>query len=620
MSEDDMVELYDLTSYLPKDVRLAVRKMYILSNEMILCKVCGGYILKQPVGNIPKFCSKACRVSPEGKVIMGKTIEKTMVDKYGVKNAMYVDEFKENLKNTCIEKYGVDNVNKNAEVREKLEATNVRRYGHSCVLSNTDVYNKTKKTMMIKYGVEKALCKKEFSDKASETFHKNYGPQNPKNRNMLQQKKEATNMAKYGTLSPMQNKEIQNKQITTNIAKYGIDFPLRLPEIRDKIRATNIVRYGVPIPSQRPEIIEKTAKWLRNDWYDEFVKRLIDLKIEALFSKEDYVEGMSSDNIRFKCLRCDNEFTPQSLQIHKIRCPEHTHRALTEEDVSNWVKSIYSNDVLDNKYMDSDIDTYNQHRYELDVYVPGMKVGIELHGIYWHSDIFKQPRYHKDKYRSFKNIHNIHTIQVFENEWLDGKSREIVKSIIKSKLNAHKTKPIYARKCEIKQLTVDEYRNFCNENHLQGYAAASVKLGLFHNDDLVQIMSFSKSRFNKGYDWENIRSASKINTIVVGGMSRLLKHFRKNNDGSIVSYVDVRYFDGSGYEKNGFELINHTEPNYFYVKNGVDNTLESRNKYQKHKLAKLLENFDPNLSERDNMVNHNFFRIYDAGNLVYVLR
>lgn len=45
---------------------------------------------------------------------------------------------------------------------------------------------------------------------------------------------------------------------------------------------------------------------------------------------------------------------------------------------------------------------------------------------------------------------------------------------------------------------------------------------------------------------------------------------------------------------------------------------ESRNKYQKHKLKNLLENFDPKLSEIENMVNNGFDRIWDCGNKVFV--
>ena len=46
--------------------------------------------------------------------------------------------------------------------------------------------------------------------------------------------------------------------------------------------------------------------------------------------------------------------------------------------------------------------------------------------------------------------------------------------------------------------------------------------------------------------------------------------------------------------------------------------LESRIKYQKHKLGKLLETFDPAKSEIENMKLNGYHRIFDCGNLVFV--
>jgi hypothetical protein len=54
--------------------------------------------------------------------------------------------------------------------------------------------------------------------------------------------------------------------------------------------------------------------------------------------------------------------------------------------------------------------------------------------------------------------------------------------------------------------------------------------------------------------------------------------------------------------------------NYFYIING---NLESRMKYQKHKLPEILETFDESLTEQENMSVNGFTWIYDCGNLKY---
>ena len=46
----------------------------------------------------------------------------------------------------------------------------------------------------------------------------------------------------------------------------------------------------------------------------------------------------------------------------------------------------------------------------------------------------------------------------------------------------------------------------------------------------------------------------------------------------------------------------------------------SRYQTQKHKLSKLLEYFDPELSEIQNMELHGFTKIYDAGNMKVELK
>ena len=124
-------------------------------------------------------------------------------------------------------------------------------------------------------------------------------------------------------------------------------------------------------------------------------------------------------------------------------------------------------------------------------------------------------------------------------------------------------------------------------------------------------MTFSKSRFDKKYDFELIRYCNKLDLTTVGGASKLLKHFQRNHKGSIVSYANRRYSNGNLYRQLGFNYKSSSVPNYWYS-SGLN--LLSRYECQKHKLKNVLKNFDESLSERDNMVNNGYYRIYDCGN------
>jgi hypothetical protein len=167
----------------------------------------------------------------------------------------------------------------------------------------------------------------------------------------------------------------------------------------------------------------------------------------------------------------------------------------------------------------------------------------------------------------------------------------------------------------LKQVNKSEERQFLENNHLQGYVCSQVAFGLYYEGELVNLMSFGKNRFSSDVEWELLRFVSKQNTNVIGGASKLLKHFMTLYSGGIVSYSDRRYSTGDMYKTLGFQFSHFSQPNYFYFKNFL--TLESRQKYIKHKLPNLLESFNPNLTEWENMVNNGYNRIWDCGNSVW---
>jgi very-short-patch-repair endonuclease len=100
--------------------------------------------------------------------------------------------------------------------------------------------------------------------------------------------------------------------------------------------------------------------------------------------------------------------------------------------------------------------------YELDIYIPDMKLAIEFNGMYWHSEINKYKNYHKIK-SDLCDKQGIKLLHIWEYNWT-GK-QNIIKSIISGYLGKHNQ--IYARKCKIVELKAKDYREFINNNHLQ---------------------------------------------------------------------------------------------------------------------------------------------------------
>lgn len=277
-----------------------------------------------------------------------------------------------------------------------------------------------------------------------------------------------------------------------------------------------------------------------------------------------------------------------------------------ELEIKNWLK--------DNGY---NVKKYKDSKYEIDIYLSDYKLGIEYNGEYWHSTNFKNKNYHIDKTNYFKEK-GIKIIHIWDNEWQNKK--EIIKSIILSKLNNYQN-CIYARKCIIKLVDKLEKDNFLEQNHLQGKDISKYAIGLYYENKLVSIMTFGKRHISKISQFELIRFCNKLNTKVIGGASKLFKYFVANFDiNYIKTYADIRFYNNNGfYEKLGFRMINISKPNYNYFKLSKNSGLRlySRISCQKHKLNKLLENFDPDKTEEQNMFDNGFCKIYDCGNYVF---
>jgi hypothetical protein len=272
-----------------------------------------------------------------------------------------------------------------------------------------------------------------------------------------------------------------------------------------------------------------------------------------------------------------------------------------EKSVAKWLKSFVR---VKTKYILPD-------GKEIDIYLPEQKVGIEINGLYWHSK--KPPLYHIEK-SALASKEGITLFHLWEH-WLSEKPA-IVKSMLRIRLNFVKTR-IFARETTVKPLTLKEESDFFNASHIQGFIPSKYCYGLFLDEKLVMAMSFCKPRFNKLVDWEILRMAASLNTVVIGGASKLFAAFRKDvSPVTVGTYANLDYGLGAVYEKMGFDFLHIAKPNYFWVKG---RRVFSRYQAQKHRLGQILgSNFDPSKSESENMENAGFLKVYNSGNAVYL--
>ena len=584
-------------------------------------------------------CSLRCvQLNPKTK----DKIKSTCQDKYGCDCVQHSTQWKNNVKKTCqerfgsdtpfgskeildkckktlIDKTGFDNPMKCESTKLKVQATNEIRYGGKAPSCSKDVRDKMFNTNMERYGVSIGGNSEDGRKKAKETFQR-HCKENPNFTSEIHQKIVNTNLTLHGVEDYANSEEINEKRRQTNLNKFGVEYSFQREDVKKKSKKTCMEKYGVEYFTQSNEFkaLEASKTTYRQISYRNFI--LTCQYDSPMFTEEEYVKGNSEMDFKFICKTCGKTFTSIHRNGKHKRCPicypELNGLSIGEDEVYTHIcQSIDKTNVQSGNRL-------VLGGKELDIYIPERKLAFEYDGLYWHSQEWNSDKnYHLWKTNECEK-QGIHLIHIFENEWI-GK-QNIVKSRINNLFGIY-DKVVYARKCEVKEVSSNESFEFQCQNHIQGGIHSSVNIGLYYKNELVSLMTFSKPRFSKKYEYELVRFCNKLGYHIPGGASKLLKYFELNyNPKSLVSYADRRWTMNSGsttYDKLGFKLNSISSPNYWYWKNHSDKAtieLESRVKYQKHKLKNILEHFDESKSEWENMKDNGFNRIFDCGNLVYV--
>ena len=253
---------------------------------------------------------------------------------------------------------------------------------------------------------------------------------------------------------------------------------------------------------------------------------------------------------------------------------------------------------------------------EIDILIPDKNVGFEINGARFHSDLFKSKNFHQNKVDEC-NEKGIRLIHIWEHDLIN--RRDQIYRWILNQLNINQRR-IFARQCIVKEISYQHSNEFCQQYHLQGPCVSKYRYGLFYNNELMAVMTFSSPRRvlkqkNGHNTYELARFCTKDNVQIIGGGSKLLQAFvKQQNPSIIVSFCNYNWSNGNFYKKLGMKFISKTAPGYFYVK-GKQKI--SRVNAMKHKLISM--GADPKKTEYEIMTEYGFYRIYDAGNLKFEL-
>lgn len=182
---------------------------------------------------------------------------------------------------------------------------------------------------------------------------------------------------------------------------------------------------------------------------------------------------------------------------------------------------------------------------------------------------FKKSKHAEDN-NSFK-------LWIKDFEWEDPRKQRVLKSQILHAYGITQNK-FYARQCYIKEVPVKQAREFELENCFYGKRGASLSLGLYSKKEkngieagtLLMLYTFGKNFFGKT---DNIIEVLRVGTLkncyVVGGASKLLKHFIRNYEvmqigkktikvESLKFYSDYDHHIGNSMESLSFKFVNYS--------------------------------------------------------------
>lgn len=512
---------------------------------------------------------------------------------FGIKKN--ISDIVEKRKSTNVHKYGCVFPSQNEDVRRKIKQTNLERYGSENPMECAEIRQKLKETNMEKYGVDTVLRLKEFRkdeklyDISKEDLIHYYIDENltiddvakifgcsknvidkriaeygiKKTRKLIDDTIERTNMTKYGVKTTAVLPDVIQKRIETNIERYGVENPAVTDAVRKKMRETCLERYGYEYAAMSPEVKQKAKETSiqRYNRENKMQAHLSEESIKILSSRETLREFMITNNIhtvRELTIALGRGSMPKvGDYLHKYDSWDliNPKESYQEFEIISFVRGLGVSCYKDKSVLKP---------YEVDCYCPEYKIGIEFNGTFWHSNLHKEKDYHikKSKLAEQKGIRLIH---IYESEWEDPRTRPILESMLKIAFGKVENR-IYARNCVIREITNKEAKPFNEANHLQGHRNAQITYGLFYENRLVQLMSFSR---HKKYGWEIIRGCPGSNNIVVGGVSKLFKYFvKENNPDQVFSYADFNKFDGEGYFSLGMKFIGYSGPDLRWVIDG----------------------------------------------------
>lgn len=537
-------------------------------DHFIDCPICGHPMIWNST-RIPEPCSKECR---------REATRRKNRYRWGVDHPMKDKSVQKKHKESVRDHYGVDSPLQSPEIKSKAMETNQKKFGHDWAMQSSDIVEKHHRTMKERYGRETTLECKELSDKFRNTL-----------------------LERYSVDNAMKSQQIRNEQVQTLVDRYGVDNPMKHHEFA--------IKSSYRSEESRKHALEESKKtWMKTLGVDNPSKsKAVMSKIDHTFIKRYGVKrAMCFPEFRYKYEQTmiDRYGVPYGCMLDSCNSGRNSkvNDSFAELLDSHGIK--YQKEFrLDEKFFDFMISDQNT-LVEIDPTYTHNTIGN-----HWNTSGLDS-KYHRGK-TYIARRHGYRCIHVFD--WDD--KDKIVDSLVRH----HR---LYARNLLIKKIGRDEADEFFECNHFKGTCKGiDVSLGLINPEDLslVEVISFGIPRYNRNYDYELLRLASKSGIQVVGGASKLFKHSLDVLPfASIISYCELSKFAGNVYKAIGMSHVRNTEPQEVWSKGHsyiTANLLRSRGFDQLFGTS-----YGKDYSNDLLMLENGWLPVYDCGQSVYEYR
>lgn len=417
LNSEEYKEIVILTSFLRNDVKM-IQRIWHLENDVFYvpkCCICGqetSFNIKSKRYNTT--CCKNCK-SEYYKTVRLKKIEKTSIEKYGVSNPMQNDLIKEKLKQTFIEKYEVENPSQVKEFLEKSNQTHIEKYGSKRYNQTEEGKLKQRQLFFQKYGVFNPMNLQSSKDSLIKTNLRLYGKE------YYQQTEEGKERISK-TQKQKSNKfweQKRQKSIETNQIKYGVDYYMYTDEYTKERQHINLQNFK--------------EKLIKDGYYD------IGYRI---------IKNIGNGDYQLYCPICKQKFIINRSHVYYkrsiknynicVNCnPLKKQYSFMEKQLLDYIKIIYKGKISENNRLVIS-------PYELDIYLPELKLAIEFNGDYWHANpkIYLEENKRISKIRYKDNLkseicrdNNISLIIIWEKDWIE--RRLIVERYIRMIINIY---------------------------------------------------------------------------------------------------------------------------------------------------------------------------------------